>query len=216
MSAGGFVLSLLVWNAVISATLEPLWRGLIAWGGAGLVLPVAALGRICLDRSRDPQHVARVTAVVHFLIMTVLGSAAIAAIQLAGTISWGRFPFPASLGRVLTWIAGGALLLTVLNLAVRGMGAPFAIKLSGRLATDWCYAYTRNPMVLCLFAFLVALACWLQSGLLLVWAASAVIPVMVFYLRVYEEPELELRFGVSYVEYRKRVPMLWPRRSIHN
>jgi protein-S-isoprenylcysteine O-methyltransferase Ste14 len=32
------------------------------------------------------------------------------------------------------------------------------------------------------------------------------------FLKVYEERELEIRFGEAYREYREKTPMLWPRR----
>jgi len=42
----------------------------------------------------------------------------------------------------------GSYLLTVINLALKGFGAPFFIVLSRKLAADWLYAWTRDPMVL--------------------------------------------------------------------
>jgi protein-S-isoprenylcysteine O-methyltransferase Ste14 len=70
-------------------------------------------------------------------------------------------------------------------------------------------------MVLCMFGFLVALGCRLGSGVLLLWTASAAIPAMIGFLRLYEERELELRFGVDYLEYKRRVPRLWPKCPNH-
>jgi len=46
---------------------------------------------------------------------------------------------------VLFIISGAAFLLTVINLALKGLGAPFAIALSKKVATGWMYAWTRNP-----------------------------------------------------------------------
>jgi len=98
----------------------------------------------------------------------------------------------------------------VLNLAVRGLGAPFAIALSRRLATDWLYARTRNPMVLACLVFLVALALRLRSFTLLGWTLLAAAPTWIAILKIYEERELEIRFGESYVDYKRRTPFLWP------
>ena len=42
-------------------------------------------------------------------------------------------------------------------------------------------------------------------------ALLVVIPVHVFYLKYFEEHELELRLGQSYLEYKQRVPFLLPR-----
>ena len=46
----------------------------------------------------------------------------------------------------MVWISGLVCLLTVVNLALKGLGAPFFIQLSRRLSTDWMYAWSRNPM----------------------------------------------------------------------
>jgi len=211
LSLTGFVCSLLTWRWLLTSQLAESSQFAIAWLCPIAALLAAWLGRRALDRAPGLRGIARITAIVHFFVMTLLGSAIISAVDLASKISWGRFPFPAGVGRALVWITGIALAFTVLNLAVRGLGAPFAIVLSRRLTADWCYAYARNPMVLCLFAFLVALACMLRSSLLLLWIATATTPAMAGFLRMYEERELELRFGASYKEYRQKVPMLWPR-----
>jgi protein-S-isoprenylcysteine O-methyltransferase Ste14 len=109
-------------------------------------------------------------------------------------------------------VTGFAAFLTVLNLAVRGLGAPFAVKLSSRLATDWTYGWTRNPMLLCSLAWLFSLALWYRSIWLIVWFAVSVAPGWIFFVKRYEERELQIRFGASYEEYKARTPLLWPRR----
>jgi protein-S-isoprenylcysteine O-methyltransferase Ste14 len=103
-------------------------------------------------------------------------------------------------------------LLTVVNLALKGFGAPFFIALSRKLAADWLYAWTRNPMVLAGLTFLLALGIWYQSTLFVLWALILVTPALLVFVKVYEERELEIRFGTSYLEYRSRTPMLFPRK----
>jgi hypothetical protein len=80
--------------------------------------------------------------------MLPLGSAIICAVR-AG-IAWPLWTLsvPRSVSDPLLWISGIFTAITVLNLAIRAWGAPFAIALSRRLATDWLYARVRNPMVL--------------------------------------------------------------------
>jgi protein-S-isoprenylcysteine O-methyltransferase Ste14 len=102
--------------------------------------------------------------------------------------------------------------MTVVNLALRGLGAPFAIALSRRLASDWMYAWTRNPMVLSLLAFLLSTGLWLRSLWFILWVLALPTPVMLAFLKWFEERELEIRFGQSYRDYSARTPMLWPRR----
>jgi protein-S-isoprenylcysteine O-methyltransferase Ste14 len=42
-------------------------------------------------------------------------------------------------------------------------------------------------------------------------STPAYILLHVIELKLVEEPELERRFGLSYSEYKGRVPMFWPR-----
>ena len=112
-------------------------------------------------------------------------------------------------------IATGAVsLLTVFNLALKGLGAP-GIALSRKLAADWFYAWTRNPMLLAGLAFFLSLGIWFQSALFVLWVLILFAPAVLFFIRVYEERELECRFGTSYLEYKSRTPMLFPRRPKH-
>jgi protein-S-isoprenylcysteine O-methyltransferase Ste14 len=102
--------------------------------------------------------------------------------------------------------------LAVINLALKGFGAPFFIALSQKLAADWMYAWTRNPMLLAGFAFFLSLGILFQSTLFVLWVLIIVIPAFLFFVKVYEERELEFRFGASYLEYKSRTPMLFPRK----
>src|SRR4030042_1033151 len=104
--------------------------------------------------------------------------------------------------------------MTVINLALKGLGAPFAVALNRRLAVDWMYAWTRNPMVLATLAFLLAIGIWFQSAFFVLWVLILVTPAWLVYLKVFEERELEIRFGASYLDYKARTPMLFPRRPV--
>jgi protein-S-isoprenylcysteine O-methyltransferase Ste14 len=119
---------------------------------------------------------------------------------------------PVEIGLLLVIITGVAVLSTVVNLALKGLGAPFAIALSRKLAVDWLYAWTRNPMVFAGLAFLLSLGIWFQSALFVLWVLILFAPALLFFVKVYEERELEFRFGTSYLEYKSRTPMLFPRR----
>jgi protein-S-isoprenylcysteine O-methyltransferase Ste14 len=107
------------------------------------------------------------------------------------------------------------LVLVIFNLALKGLGAPFAIALTRVVATDWLYAWTRNPMVLSAFAFLLGLGLWLQSSLFILWLLIVVSPAFFIFLRVYEERELDIRFGDAYRAYKAQTPMLFSFRAGH-
>jgi protein-S-isoprenylcysteine O-methyltransferase Ste14 len=113
---------------------------------------------------------------------------------------------------LLVIITGAAFLLTVVNLALKGLGAPFAIALSRKLVADWLYAWTRNPMVFAVLAFFLSLGIWFRSTLFLLWVLILLAPALLFIVKIYEERELELRFGASYLAYKSKTPMLFPRR----
>lgn len=100
----------------------------------------------------------------------------------------------------------------VANLALKGLGALFFIVLSEKLAVEWMYAWTRNPMVLAGLALLVSTGIWFQSVLFVLWALLLFAPALLFFIKVYEERELEFRFGASYLEYKSRTPVLFPRK----
>jgi protein-S-isoprenylcysteine O-methyltransferase Ste14 len=51
------------------------------------------------------------------------------------------------------------------------------------------------------------------STLLTLYVLLGIIPAHLFFLKYFEEYELELRFGESYTQYKDRVPFLWPATS---
>jgi protein-S-isoprenylcysteine O-methyltransferase Ste14 len=65
-------------------------------------------------------------------------------------------------------------------------------------------------MVLASLACLFAVGLLLQSALFLVWHVAFVTPAWLFLVKVYEERELEIRFGEAYRLYRDSTPFLWP------
>ncbi|MGA2328826.1 MAG: hypothetical protein ABSH05_21320, partial [Bryobacteraceae bacterium] len=105
-------------------------------GGVLLVFPLVWLGRKIL------------ATFVQFALGNLFGVAIIRAVATHQDWSDWVLPVPAEIGLLLAIIAGAAFLLTVVNLALKGFGAPFFIALSRKLAADWLYAWTRNPMVL--------------------------------------------------------------------
>ena len=181
-------------------------------GGLLLVFPLVWLGRKIVDRHRTTSVVAWTTTFVQFGVGNLLALPLIRAATTHQDWSDWVLPIPAQIGLLLAIITGAACLLTVLNLALKGFGAPFFIALSRKLAADWLYAWTRNPMVLAFLAFLLSLGIWFQSVLFVIWVLILFAPALLFFVKVYEERELEIRFGASYLDYKSRTPMLFPRK----
>jgi protein-S-isoprenylcysteine O-methyltransferase Ste14 len=206
-----FIATVTLWRWALQRSFSPGGNLLCLVGSVLAVFPVVWIGRRLLDRRPTPERVAWVTTGVHGVLMVLFGVAIVKAIQTADAWRALVLPVPRPLGLILVVVTGLLTLLTVLNLAVRGLGAPFAIALSRRLATDWLYGRTRNPMVLATLAWLVAVGLLLQSAAFVLWAVGLVAPAWIAFLKVYEERELEIRFGSAYLAYKEKTPFLWPR-----
>ena len=181
-------------------------------GGVLLAFPLVWLGRKILDRHPTPSRAVWTTTFVHFGLGFSFGVPIFRAVGTHQDWPGAALPIPSGIGLTLVMITAAACLLTVANLAVKGFGAPFFIVLSRRLAADWLYARTRNPMVLATLAFFLSLGIWFGSLLFVLWVLLLLMPAWLVFLKVYEERELEIRFGASYLEYKSRTPMLFPRR----
>jgi protein-S-isoprenylcysteine O-methyltransferase Ste14 len=202
----------MLWWWAADASLSNAVNLSIIFGGVLLTYPLVWFGRHMLDRRPTLGRAAWMTTFVHYGLGIPFGVPIVRALVTHPDWPGWVLPVPSGIGLALVIITGAATLLTVVNLALKGLGAPFAIALSRKLAADWLYAWTRNPMVLAGLAFLLSLGIWFQSALFVVWALFLFTPALLFFVKVYEERELEVRFGASYLEYKARTPMLFPRR----
>jgi protein-S-isoprenylcysteine O-methyltransferase Ste14 len=201
-----------LWLWVLNQPLSNIMNLAIIVGGVLLVFPLVWLGRMILDKQPTTSRATWITTFVHYAVGILFGVAIIRAVITHQDWSGWTLPIPVEIGLLLVIITGVAVLSTVVNLALKGLGAPFAIALSRKLAVDWLYAWTRNPMVLAALAFLLSLGIWFQSALFVFWVLILFAPALLVFVKVYEERELELRFGASYLEYKSRTPMLFPRK----
>ena len=91
-----------------------------------------------------------------------------------------------------------------------GRGTPAPIMATQELIIQRPYNYCRNPMALGTIVAGLGLAIFIGS-------ISAVVVVLTLaglllgYIRLLEEREMELRFGDAYREYRKQTPFIIPR-----
>jgi len=201
-----------LWAYMLNQRLSKIQNLSIIVGGVILVFPVVWVGRKILDKQPTVSRAVWVTTFVHFALGFPLGVPIILAVTTHQDWSGWALPVPSEIGLALVIITGTAFLLTVVNLALKGCGAPFFIVLTRKLAADWLYAWTRNPMLLAALAFFLSLGIWFQSVLFVLWVLILFAPAVLFFVKVYEERELEIRFGASYLEYKSRTPMLFPRR----
>jgi protein-S-isoprenylcysteine O-methyltransferase Ste14 len=202
----------IVWWWVFKASISNVINLSVIVGGVLLTFPLVWLGRKILDRGQTIGHAVRTTTFVHLGMGFTFGVPIVRAVSTHHDWTGWVLPIPSVIGLVLVLITGAAFLLTVINLALKGSGAPFYIALSRELAVDWMYAWTRNPMALAALALFLSLGIWFQSALFLFWVLIVLAPAYVFFAKVFEERELEIRFGASYQEYKSRTPMFFPRK----
>ena len=94
---------------------------------------------------------------------------------------------------------------------LKARGTPVPFNPPQELVTVGPYAWSRNPMLTGVFAFLFGIGFLLHSvSMVFVWTPVFII-FNVLELKLVEEPELERRFGESYKEYKRRVPMFFPK-----
>ena len=203
-----------IWGCALNASLSNVMNLSIIVGGVLLTFPLAWLGRKILDRHQTIGRAVWTTTFVHFGLGFTFGVPIVRAVSTYKDWCGWVLPIPSEIGLVLVIITGAAFLLIVANLALKGFGAPFFIALSRKLAADWLYAWTRNPMVLAALSWFVSLGIWFQSALFVLWVLILFAPALLVFVKVYEERELAVRFGASYLEYKSRTPMLFPRKPI--
>jgi protein-S-isoprenylcysteine O-methyltransferase Ste14 len=93
----------------------------------------------------------------------------------------------------------------------KAKGTPVPFNPPRELVTGGPYAWSRNPMLTGVFAFLFGIGFLLHSvSMVFVWTPVFVI-FNILELKLVEEPELERRFGEGYIEYRRCTPMFIPK-----
>jgi len=91
-----------------------------------------------------------------------------------------------------------------------GKGTPIPVMATQKLVIKKPYTYCRNPMNLGTSIYYVGVAIWVGSlsalGLALIYPTG-----ILTYVKVFEEKELEERFGAEYLEYKRATPFIIPR-----
>ena len=128
-------------------------------------------------------------------------------------------PIPVAVPRVLEMAVGvsslcfglGLLAWSLLAFWLIGKGTPVPIAAPQKLVVRGPYRYSRNPIELGAILYYLGLGCLFLSftaGLIMFLAGLVFGSV---YHKFVEEPELHMRFGTDYDDYKKRVPFLIPR-----
>lgn len=106
----------------------------------------------------------------------------------------------------------GFYFMAVTNKLLRAIGnGTNAFVLTKHVVSNDIYKRTRNPMSLGFYLLAIALGFLTGSTFATLAAVLGIIPSHLIFIKYFEEKELELRFGESYLEYKRNVPFLFPR-----
>ena len=82
--------------------------------------------------------------------------------------------------------------------------------LPGKLVALGPYSYCRNPMTFGTLLFYLGAGVWIGSAFA-VFLTLLIAVLLVTYIKVVEERELELRFGKEYLQYKRGTSFIVPR-----
>jgi len=91
-----------------------------------------------------------------------------------------------------------------------GRGTPAPMMPTQKLITDGPYYYCRNPMTFGIFLFYLGVSILIGSISFIIMVII-ITPMLLIYVKIIEEKELESRFSAEYVEYKSRTPFFFPR-----
>lgn len=119
---------------------------------------------------------------------------------------------PVFLGIGILLAIPGFYFMAVTNKLLRSIGkGTNAFVLTRHVVNDDIYKRTRNPMSLGFYLLAISLGFVTGSTFATLAAVLGIIPSHLIFIKYFEEKELELRFGESYLEYKKNVPFLFPK-----
>ena len=195
-----------------------LYLGLL--GFMAFIMGVGILG-LWLRRHPSKVNAEKSSRIVHFLFFAGLGTPILISIFYPGLTHLdeliGLNPLPLKPFFLITGIIlaiPGLYFLGISNKSLRALGSGAnAFRLTKRIVEKDIYRYTRNPMSLGYYLFSLGVGFISGSTLLTLGVLLGLIPAHVFFLKFFEELELELRFGESYKQYKQKVPFLIPKLS---
>ena len=120
------------------------------------------------------------------------------------------YPLAAAIGALMFALGVWGVIRSVIDLTYEGEeGTPLPWEPPTKFRSSGIYGVTRNPMVSCVSFISLGEALLFGSMALLCWYGFFV-TVNLVYIPIFEEPELEKRYGGPYLEYKKRVPRWIP------
>jgi protein-S-isoprenylcysteine O-methyltransferase Ste14 len=189
-------------------------------GLLAFILGVGILG-VWLRRHPSKENAEKSSRAAQFLFFAGLGTPFLVAFfypglkNLDGLVGIQPLPYqPIFLITGILLALPGLYFMGISNKSLRALGSGAnAFRLTRRIVENDIYQYTRNPMSLGYYLLALSIAFISGSTLLTLYVLVGLIPAHLFYLKFFEELELELRFGESYNHYKQKVPFLIPKLS---
>lgn len=166
---------------------------------------------VSVDRASARTVLAAPGSVTWFTVTAAFG-----VVWVPWLITGWRVDYPASSWRVaqafglLVIVAGALPVASTFVWFVRAAGTPIPGAFTRELVVRGCNRYVRNPIYLGVLAIIVGEALLLGQWRLLVYAMGVWL-LVAWFVRGYEEPALDRRFGEQYAAYRRAVPTWRPR-----
>jgi len=195
-----------------------LYLGLL--GVLAFIMGVGFLG-LWLRKHPSKVNAEKSSRIMHFLFFAGLGTPLLISVFYPGLTHLdelvGLDPLPWKPFFLITGILlmlPGLYFLGMSNRTLRALGSGAnAFRLTKQIVEKDIYKYTRNPMSLGYYLFLLGMGFVSGSTLSTLYVLLGIIPAHLFFLKFFEELELELRFGDTYKQYKQKVPFLIPKLS---
>ena len=113
-------------------------------------------------------------------------------------------------GVILIVVGLMLMIVTISSFIMVGRGTLAPWSPTKKLVIKGLYRYVRNPMILGVLTVLLGESATLWSKNILIWAGCFFIINTVYFI-IYEEPDLENKFGEDYRQYKKHVSRWLPR-----
>jgi protein-S-isoprenylcysteine O-methyltransferase Ste14 len=192
-----------------------LFLGLV--GLLAFILGAGILG-IWLRKNPSKTNAEKSSRIMHFLYFAGLGVPVVISLFFPGITHLdplvGLMPLPWKsvflvVGIIL--LIPGLYFFTVSNKLLRALGSGAnAFRLTKQIVETDIYKYTRNPMSLGYYLGGLAIGFISGSTLFTLYVLLGIIPAHLFFLKFFEEFELELRLGESYKAYKLKTSFLIP------
>ncbi len=166
--------------------------------------------RVATGSRRVRMFLAPVVGLSYFLFATMFAVLALAMDHWLETPPFPPFPVNLYAGISLCFAGLSLACWCVINF-LRVKGTPVPFNPPPVLVTSGPYAYVRNPMLSGVFILLFGLGSVFQSIFLIFVFTPLFMLINILEIKTIEEPELEMRLGKAYSEYKNITPMFFPK-----